>query len=302
MIALSKLVKNIGYSSLEYEKLICSLCEKYSFLKMFSFGRSVSGKSLWALRIGTARDCVLMNAAIHGNEYITATLLLKWIEQLCDSLLYDEPFCGIDFPKVLVSRSLVFVPLCNPDGCDIAIGGVTAAGKRADFIASVCGGDTSGFKANLNGVDLNHNFAADWEKTKKAEQAAGIFAPFARHFGGDFPESEPETVALCTLCRVLRFSAFYGLHTQGEVIYVGYKKTTELENKMAQLLSLSSGYIVDEPEPISAAGGFKDWFSLEFKKPAFTVECGFGKNPLPMCSAELIYRRIKEMLAIAAIM
>ncbi len=294
---MERIIESIGYTSNAYESVLGALCAKYRFLKSFSFGSAVSGTRLRCVYIGTGRDRLLFTAAIHGNEYITATVLLKWIEQLCISVKLGLPFCGINFFEILKAKTLYFVPVCNPDGCDVVLG-------VNRHLLSPCFAETNfkKWKANLNGVDLNHNFDADWDKTKDAELAAGIINPRAAYFGGEYPESEPETVALCTLCNTLKFSAFYGLHTQGEVIYCGYGALSDIERKMASIFSVTSGYGVSVPNAISAAGGFKDWFSLKFKRPAFTFELGRGENPLPIIKSETIYRRICETLAIAAVM
>ena len=66
---------------------------------------------------------------------------------------------------------------------------------------------------------------------------------------------------------------------------------------MAEILSSESGYALDVPVGLASGGGFKDWFVLEFDRPAFTVEIGKGKNPLPIEMAEEIYKKIEKMLA-----
>ena len=71
---------------------------------------------------------------------------------------------------------------------------------------------------------------------------------------------------------------------------------------MAEIFSMLSGYALSTPDYLSSCGGFKDWFSYCFNKPGFTIECGFGTNPLPICEANGIYKRIREMLAVAAVM
>ena len=67
-------------------------------------------------------------------------------------------------------------------------------------------------------------------------------------------------------------------------------------------MATSSGYALDVPISIAEGGGFKDWFISEFKRPAFTIELGKGKNPLPIEDANEIYRRVREMLVLITIM
>ena len=46
-------------------------------------------------------------------------------------------------------------------------------------------------------------------------------------------------------------------------------------------MAKASGYCMAEPEALASLGGFKDWFIDYFHRPAFTIEAGKGKNPLP---------------------
>ena len=67
------------------------------------------------------------------------------------------------------------------------------------------------------------------------------------------------------------------------------------------MLSVASGYKLSKPEGLAIGGGFKDWFVSEFNKPAFTVEIGLGKNPLPISGFEKVYEKIEKMLLVAAL-
>ena len=71
---------------------------------------------------------------------------------------------------------------------------------------------------------------------------------------------------------------------------------------MAQVLASVSGYRLASPEGLVPHGGFKDWFIQYFGAPAFTVEIGRGKNPLPVEELDPIYGRLLEMLLIAILL
>ena len=71
---------------------------------------------------------------------------------------------------------------------------------------------------------------------------------------------------------------------------------------MAQVMATSSGYAISSPEGLAIGGGFKDWFITELRRPAFTIEVGLGKNPLPIQNFYQIYPRLEEMLVLSAIM
>lgn len=71
---------------------------------------------------------------------------------------------------------------------------------------------------------------------------------------------------------------------------------------MAEILSVSSGYTLCTPDEIASHGGFKDWFIEAFGRPAFTLELGKGKNPLPLSDLDSVYRKAEEMLLIGTIL
>lgn len=298
---MDRIIKPILYDSKSCFNALKMLCDKFDFLNMKIIGKSVNNQPITCVKIGNARENVLFCGAMHGNESITATLLLLFIEDICDSLDKCKQLCGINMRAALKSRSLIFVPMTNPDGCNIAQKGEIACGKKVDFIKDICKGEFTKWKANLNGVDINHNFDADWSKMRLIEIENGIFGPACGKYGGPYPESEPETIALTTLCRLSKPEHIISLHTQGEVIYYGYGKISCKENRMAEILSMTSGYSLEDPDFLSGSAGFKDWFCKEFLKPGFTIECGIGKNPLHQNLIAPIYNRLLETFAIASI-
>lgn len=71
---------------------------------------------------------------------------------------------------------------------------------------------------------------------------------------------------------------------------------------MAQVMASASGYKIAQPEGLASHGGFKDWFISYFGAPAFTIEIGRGRNPLPVEELEPIYARLLEMLLISILL
>ena len=275
----------------------------YPFLRLEKAGKTSMGKELLALRLGGKRDrYVLFAAAFHGRERISAGVCLRFIERLCRALLTGKELAGVPVRRVLAERGLIALPLVNPDGVDIALHGEKAAGGDGR-IRRLCGGHFDLWNANARGVDINHNFDAGWEELRQAEEDGGIFGPGPARYGGPHPESEAETAALCAICRNNPVSHVLALHTQGEVIYWNYGDHTPQKSlRMAQVLSASSWYALDEPSGLASHGGFKDWFIREFHRPGFTVELGKGVNPLPAADLDPIYRRVEEMLTLALIL
>lgn len=295
------MLQNIG--ALDYaalKRVTAALTEEYPFLSESVIGRSCAGRDIPALRLGRSAEYVLIAAAFHGSEYITETVLLRFVVMLCEALKGDTALAGFNARRSLFGRGVILVPCVNPDGCEIVLHGAAGAGALAANVARLCSGKFDGWNANLRGVDINHNFSAGWQELSDLEKRSGITGPAPTRFGGWRPESEPETLALTELCRTRKIRHAVALHSQGEVIYWTYgDKIPRRSRKMAEILSTSSGYALSEPEGLAVGGGFKDWFISEFDRPGFTVEMGLGKNPLPIEQAADITERLKEMLMLS---
>lgn len=297
------IAKTAEYTYRERKNLMNALCNKYCFIKKNIIGRSCAGRDITALKIGSAKEYTLFAAAFHGSERITSVVLLKFIENLCKAIDTNGDISGIKARKALTDRGLILIPCVNPDGCEISLCGEIAFGDKNEVFKKQCNRDFSKWNANLRGVDINHNFNAGWEELHKKEMSEGIYCPGPTRFGGHKPESEPETIALTSLCKTVNIRQVIALHSQGEVIYWSYgENTPKRAKKMAEIMATSSGYALDTPIGIAVGGGFKDWFISEFNRPGFTVELGLGENPLPIENADKIYKQVEEMLMLCTVM
>lgn len=295
----------VEFSEVDYisrQRIINKICEKYKFIKKGIIGKSVFGSDITALKIGSGESYNLIAAAFHGSERITSVILLRFIEEFCCSLENNEYICGFNANVVLKNKGIIFVPCVNPDGCDISLLGEKAICKNIIDYKKLSKGNYHKWNANARGVDINHNFDADWENLRLKERELGIYGPAMSRFGGNKPHSEPETLALVNLCQNIKINQVTALHSQGEVIYWDYKgiEVPKARSK-AQILATAASYKLSEPEPIATGGGFKDWFIKEFKRPGFTIELGKGENPLPIHLSEQIYDKVKQMLTLSAI-
>ncbi len=285
------------YMFSELKDELYELCTRYSFASFETVGKSVLGKELLALSIGSGKDAVLMCGAFHGTERLTATLLMMFAQRLCETLARDGDIAGIRARRSFYDRRLVILPMVNPDGCDIVGEGSVNCGKFKESVNAISAGNFSKWNANVRGVDINHNFDAGWSIVHELEQKANIYGPSPTRYGGPRPTSEPETAALVDLCSRIRFSHVAAFHSQGEVIYWNYGNNTPVRGRrMATLLSASSGYALEEPTVIASHGGFKDWFIEKYKRPGFTIEIGRGINPLPPSQINEIYSRLEEAM------
>lgn len=300
---MENIITSKDYDYMQRNRAIDCLCAKYPFLKKKVLGKSCGGREITALKLGTAEKYSLIAAAFHGSEHITATVLLMYIEELCDVIQNDGFIAGMKPTKIMNSRGAIFVPCVNPDGCEISLLGKKGCGNYYTTISKLSNNNFTHWNANLRGVDINHNFNAGWKELRELERKQGIYGPSPTRFGGYKPESEPETIAITHLCRNTSMRHIIALHSQGEVIYWNYgDKTPPKSRKIAEILATSAGYDLDIPSPIATGGGFKDWFIEKFNRPGFTVELGKGVNPLPAQDAIKIYTKVKEMLTLCTVM
>ena len=279
---------------LEHE--VRHLSMAYPPLTRRTLGESLLGRRIPLLCLGKGARRLLYVGAHHGAEWLTARLLLRFIEELTRAYLSGARPYGLDLDFLLSVRTLCFVPMLNPDGVAIAMG------DRDDPLfecrrRAVPNGDFSRWQANARGVDLNHNYRVGFSEYKRLEPGLGILGCAPTRYSGERPESEPESAALAAFIRTSAPRLVMSLHTQGEEIYWrGGGVALPGAQGMAERMAALSGYRIAEPCGAAAYGGLCDYTTAELRIPSFTVECGLGQNPLPPEAALGIYARIRRLL------
>lgn len=282
-----------------YCDYVKKLKERYTLLQVATCGKSLLGRDILGLVLGEGEKNIIFVGGTHGIEWLTSLVLLKFTEALLRTYEKNTAVKGFDAKELLKNVRLTIIPELNPDGVEIAIRGASACGRYKAVNFDLCKGDFSKWSANARGVDINHNFNADWYALREKERTAGITTPAPGKFGGLYPESEPETAAITRLCRKVPFDMLVSFHSQGEEIFYEYgKNTPEKSIYIAKMFSALSGYTLVKNDGLASSGGLKDWFIEEFKKPAFTIEAGKGKNPLPLSDVDEIYEKLETMMVV----
>ena len=152
-------------------------------------------------------------------------------------------------------------------------------------------------------MDLNLQFPAGWENAKKIKYSQGYVSPAPRDFVGPNPLTEPEAVAIYNFTLSHNFRLILTYHTQGKEIYWQYQNCAPREAYyIGQKFAKVSGYSLANVPYESSFAGYKDWFLQEYKRPAYTIEAGFGENPLPLSQFNQIYNDNIGILILGAVL
>lgn len=277
------------------------LAMRYPHIKFSSLGKSVMGREILCAKIGTGANEVFYNASHHANEWITTPLILRFLEEYAKAYGYGGSVYGIDAGALYNKSTLYLAALVDPDGVDLVTGDLGAgvyyqrAKRIADSFPSVP--FPEGWKANIEGVDLNLQYPAGWDEAKEIKFAQGWNRPAPRDYVGSHALEAPESRSLYNFTLTHNFSLTLSFHSQGEVIFWRYG---ESDPPRAYEIGLEfermSGYRLELTPPESANAGYKDWFIDKFFKPAYTIEVGTGSSPLPLDQFEIIYRNILGIL------
>lgn len=279
---------------------------RYPYIRFSSLGRSVMGREILCAKMGSGANEVFYNAAHHANEWITTPVTLAFLEEYAHAYGYGGSIYGFDAATLFSKTTLFLAPMVNPDGVDLVTGDLKTgvyferAKRIADSFPSIP--FTSGWKANIEGVDLNLQYPAGWEKAKEIKYAQGWNRPAPRDYVGTHALEAPESRSVYNFTTAHSFSLTLSYHTQGEVIFWRYG---EADPPRAYEIGLEfervSGYRLELTPPESANAGYKDWFIDRFFKPGYTIEAGIGTSPVPLEQFEVIYRNNRPIMTTALI-
>ena len=282
------------------------LLEAYPFIRGETLTETAFGRPVRALIIGDGPRQVLFTAAHHANEWLTATVLLKFAEELARAIASGGNIWGVPAENIRRLVTVHLVPLVNPDGVDLVTGAIQPGTEEYDLALSLSRNYPGipfpdGWKANLMGVDLNLQYPAGWLQAREIKFSQGYTLPGPRDYVGRAPLTQRESRALAEYTEEIDPRVVLALHSQGRVIYWQFKDydvpgARELGEEFARV----SGYRLEDTPYESAFAGYKDWFIQNFRRPGYTIEVGTGNNPLPLSQFDPIYRDTLGILVTAA--
>ena len=252
-------------------------------VKVAVIGKSVLGKNIYAVLCNTCKTYpwAIITAGIHAREHLSCNLVIKLIKQYITA--------NADY-----GYNVAFVPLVNPDGANLAIHNLHGLPKTKHqrLVAINGSADFSLYKANANGVDLNNNFDANWNKKFTTK----LF-PSSQGYYGTKPFSEPETKALARFTKKLNPFITISYHLKGEEIYFDFFQQQKVYNRdltIAQFFATVTGYKIKSTQQ-NSSGGYKDWCVQKLGIPALTIELGSDmfNHPYPQTELKSIYKKNK---------
>lgn len=276
---------DISYTYDNLIRNISGLSRIYPFLEIGSIGRSVLGRPIPVIRIGEGQKEVFYNASIHANEWITTPVLMKFLEEYSRRYVEDSSIFGYNARDLYENVTLYIVPMINPDGVDLVTGAIRegdVAYEQARQIANDYPDISfpSGWKANIQGIDLNLQFPAGWENAREIKFEQGFVSPAPRDYVGEGPLVAQEALAIYNFTLMHNFRLILTYHTQGRVIYWRFLNFLPPDSfEIGQEFSRVSGYELETTPISSGFAGYKDWFIQEFNKPGYTIEAGLRRKP-----------------------
>lgn len=277
--------------------------EQYpDWLKVYRLGESQDGRDIIVYQLGVGEIPIVITAGVHARETINTVVLMRIIETylqlaqnqeplvvdyaLSERILIQNPsfiqeeederfVCackgeGIPvkyYPELYLKQfTFYIIPLLNPDGYEIALGGFNTI--RSPEIRERAKGmniAAEDWKGNARGIDLNRNFPS---------------VTWLQKFPGDYPGSEKESKALMDLFAEVPAAGYLDLHSRGKSIYY-HKGVMPLsynqnQRQIANRLKEVTGYDLMPPETeieaSDSGGNTVHYFSEHYNRPAITIE------------------------------
>ena len=293
-------------TSARNDEMIRQLAEKYPFVRTELLATTAFGRPIRTLVIGNGPRKVIYSASFHANEWITTLVLLKFAEELAAAIATRGSIYGIRAQNIANAATIYMVPMVNSDGVDLVTGAIAPGSAEYEIARRLSENYPAipfpdGWKANLQGVDLNLQYPAGWLQAREIKFSQGFTRPGPRDYVGRAPLSQIESRAMAGYTQAIDPALVLAYHTQGNVIYWQFQDIfVPGARELGEDFARTSGYSLEDTPFESSFAGYKDWFIQYFRRPGYTIEVGEGENPLPLSQFDEIYRRNLGILTAAA--
>lgn len=266
-----------------------------SFTELIVIGKTVEGRDIYALKVGTGKREIIMDASLHAREYMTSSVLMEMIDDYTNSYARNSTYEGYNVRELLDKTSIWFVPMVNIDGVNLVQNGVASTSLQSSVIKINGSKNVARWKANIRGVDLNRNFDGGWNAL-----VSGVSGPAWRNYKGGSVFSEPESRALRDFVRKHNFQAYISYHSSGNILYYSHGQTGVQQTRdyqFAQKIKNVTGYAIMPGQHRKGSGSSADWFIQTYKKPGITMEISpyVGDKPVPLNNWADVWKRNKTI-------
>lgn len=271
------------YSYTEMADDIVRLSRKYPGVVRYQvFGKSEDGRNLYEVMVGNrnASRSILVVSTLHAREYMASLLCMNQIEYYARNYRED---LGSDKVNGILSKVCIhYIPMANPDGVTISQQGISGihSKKLHKKLKKISKGiNTTRWKANARGVDLNDNFPYQFQVKGEAG---------SQGYSGIRAANSKEAAAIVRRIKALKsynLKAVVNYHAMGSVIYgssngartVSAAAATE---RMYQTAREITGYASAGGGGNSGSGGgLREYVMCDLGLPSITLE--IGRHPCP---------------------
>jgi len=241
--------------------------------KLTSLGRSLEGRSLYALKVSANAGLsepeaqVLFLGCHHAREWISVEVPFLLAKYLLDNYLTDERV------RSIVDHSEVWVvPLLNPDGLEYSIHVYRywRKNRRANADGSF-------------GVDLNRNYDFAWG----FDNSGSSPEPESAVYRGTAAFSEPETAAVRDFFLRNDFQALVTYHSFSQVIYYPWGYTRQPVENAERMKALAAGMAQHIWEVAGTVYRQGQSSLLSYLTNGETTDWAFGRYGIPAYTIEL---------------
>ena len=98
---------------------------------------------MYSVKIFTLLDCgkgsreVFYSGSIHANEWITSTLLMKFVEDYCISYTNNSKLYGYSIDNLFNSVSIKIITIVNHEGFDMVKGNFTKSSSEFKVLLKI---------------------------------------------------------------------------------------------------------------------------------------------------------------------
>ncbi len=205
------------------DELVKAAADHPAIAKLVTVGHSVKGQPIYAVKVSHLgrwlpdglRPSVLYMGTQHAREWITPEMVRRLMHQMLYGYHADP-----EIRRLVQTRELWFLPVANPDGYDF-----TFTPENRLWRKNLRDNDGDGQIGSGDGVDPNRNYATHWGYDDEGSSPD----PSNDTYRGPAPASEPETRAIDSLARRVKFEFAINYHSAAELLLygVGYQVSTD---------------------------------------------------------------------------